>query len=176
MCFYTFNDEALIKLKWIFLPKCVHLVGRKFSDVSERLSFNLDMFKPSSNFLSDHSKAVLLLWIFLLFVFRVCLCYTFLSVSCGPVVTCLEIYDLLALLCVMFTCVFITFPNGVLGQVWCFIVSIPDIGLLPYFKCSFYQMYGQVITNWLRPSQKKTPNTWNLIRVAFFAFFEISHF
>ena len=32
----------------------------------------------------------------------------------------------------MFSCVFVTFPYGVLGQVWYSIVSIPDICLLPY--------------------------------------------
>ena len=41
--------------------------------------------------------------------------------------------DLLALLCVMFYCVFGTFPCGVLGQVWYLIVSIPDLCLLSYF-------------------------------------------
>ena len=41
--------------------------------------------------------------------------------------------DLLALLYVMFYCVFINFPYGVLGQVWYLIVSILDICLLPYF-------------------------------------------
>ena len=34
--------------------------------------------------------------------------------------------DLLALSCVIFFCVFVTFPCSVLGQVWCLIVSIPD--------------------------------------------------
>ena len=38
--------------------------------------------------------------------------------------------DLLALLYVMFSCVFFTFPYGVLGQVWYLILSIPDICLL----------------------------------------------
>ena len=28
---------------------------------------------------------------------------------------------------------FVTFPCGVLGQVWCLIVSIPDVCLLSYF-------------------------------------------
>ena len=28
---------------------------------------------------------------------------------------------------VMFNCVFVTFPCGILGQVWYFIVSIPDL-------------------------------------------------
>ena len=42
--------------------------------------------------------------------------------------------DLLALLCVMFRCVFVTFPCGVLGQVWYLIVSIPDLCLLYFNK------------------------------------------
>ena len=71
---------------------------------------------------------------FLLFVFRVCLCYTFVSVPCSFVITCWERADLLALLCVMFLCVFVTFSYGVPGQVWYLIVSNPDLCLLPYFK------------------------------------------
>ena len=67
----------------------------------------------------------------MLFVFGVC--HVFLSVLCGLVVTCLERADLLALLCVMFYCVFVTFPCGVMGQVWCFIVSISDLCLLSNF-------------------------------------------
>ena len=38
------------------------------------------------------------------------------------------------LLLVMFNCVFVTFPCGILGQVWCLIVSIPDLCRLSYFK------------------------------------------
>ena len=38
--------------------------------------------------------------------------------------------DLLALLCVMFTCVFVAFPYGVPGRVWYLIVCIPDLCLL----------------------------------------------
>ena len=34
-----------------------------------------------------------------------------------------------------FHCVFVTFPCGVLGQVWCLIVSIPDL-CLSYFAMS----------------------------------------
>ena len=30
---------------------------------------------------------------------------------------------------------FVTFPCGVLSQVWCLIVSIPDLCLLTYIKC-----------------------------------------
>ena len=63
--------------------------------------------------LTDRSKAVLLLWI----LFVIC-------VSCLSVIlSCLflagwERTDLLALLYVMFSCIFVTFPYGVLGQVW----------------------------------------------------------
>ena len=55
-----------------------------------------------------------------------------LSVPCSRVVTCWERADLLALLCVMFSCVFVTHPYEVMGQVWYLIVSIPDLCLLSY--------------------------------------------
>ena len=62
-------------------------------------------------------------------------CFVFVilsSVHCSPTVTCWERADLLALLYVMFSCVFVTFPCGVLCQVWCLIISIPDL-CLTYF-------------------------------------------
>ena len=40
------------------------------------------------------------------------------------------------LLCVMFSCVIVAFPCGVLGQVWYFILSISDLCLLFNF-CPF---------------------------------------
>ena len=70
---------------------------------------------------------------FLLFVFHV-YC-AILSAPCSLVVTCWERIEHLALLYVMFSCYFVTFPYGVLGQVLCLIVSIPDVCLLPYFDC-----------------------------------------
>ena len=48
-------------------------------------------------------------------------------------VSCWEIAGLLALLFMMFSCVLVTFPCGVLGQVWYLIISIPDLCLLTYF-------------------------------------------
>ena len=48
-------------------------------------------------------------------------------------VTCWERAGPLALLCVMFSCVFVTFPCGVLGQVCYLIVSISDLCLLSFF-------------------------------------------
>ena len=44
------------------------------------------------------------------------------SVHCYLVVTCLERADLLALVCDVY-CIFVTFPCGILGQVWYLIVS-----------------------------------------------------
>ena len=70
-----------------------------------------------------------------------------LSVPSRPVITCWERVDLIALFCVMFPCVFVTFPYGVYGQVWCLIISIPDLCLLLYFYylTCFLESYFQ---NW----------------------------
>ena len=40
--------------------------------------------------------------------------------------------DLLALVCDVY-CDFVTFPFGILGQVWYLIVSIPDLCCFSYF-------------------------------------------
>ena len=70
---------------------------------------------------------------FLLFMFHVCLCCTVLSVPYSLVITCWERADLLALLFVMFPCVFVTFPYGVSTWVGYLIVSLPNLCLLLYF-------------------------------------------
>ena len=44
--------------------------------------------------------------------------------------------DLLALLCDVLLC-FVTFPCGIMGQVWYLIVSIPDLCRLSYFISFF---------------------------------------
>ena len=63
-------------------------------------------------------------------------CSCFYCLSCYLVCSCLERAHLLALLYFVFSCVFVSFPCGVLGQVPCqvcyLIVSIIDICLLPY--------------------------------------------
>ena len=80
----------------------------------------LNIFKPSSDFFTDHFKAMLVLCILLLFMFHVCLCYTVLSVSNILVtITCWERPDLLTLLRVVFPGVVITFPYGMVSQVRC---------------------------------------------------------
>ena len=45
-----------------------------------------------------------------LFAICVCLCHTVMSTSCSLVVTSWEMAELLTLLYVMFSCVFVTFP------------------------------------------------------------------
>ena len=66
------------------------------------------------------------------------LCFVSVMLSClfivhSLVVTFLERANLLALLYVMISYVFVTFPCGVLVRVWYLIVSIPNLYLLPYF-------------------------------------------
>ena len=67
---------------------------------------------------------------FLLYVLHVCLYNIVLCVSSSLVVTYCEMADLLAHLCVMLYCLFVTFPYGVLGQVWYMIVLIHYLCLL----------------------------------------------
>ena len=75
-------------------------------------------------------------------MFRVCRVY--LSAHCSLVVTCWKRADLLALLYVMIYCVFVTFPCGVLGQVWCLIVLIPDLCLLFYYELTLQESEDMV--------------------------------
>ena len=60
-----------------------------------------------------------------------CVCHAFGSVHCCLVVTCWERAHLLVL--VYDVCDFVTFPCGILGQVWYLIVLIPDLCCLSYF-------------------------------------------
>ena len=62
-----------------------------------------------------------------------CVFHDFAPVHCCLVVMCWERADLLALVCDVKLC-FVTFPCGVLGQVWYLIVSIPDLCRLSYFS------------------------------------------
>ena len=66
--------------------------------------------------------------------------HTFASVHCCLLATCWERADLLALVGDAY-CIFVTFPYGILGQVWYLIVSFPDLCRLSYFYTlfSFYR-------------------------------------
>ena len=61
-----------------------------------------------------------------------CVCHAFASVHCCLVVTRRERADLLALVCDVY-CDFVTFPIGILGQVWYLIVLMPEPCCLSYF-------------------------------------------
>ena len=65
-------------------------------------------------------------------LFLYCVYHAFASAHCCLVVTCWERADLLALVCGV-KLVVVTFPFGILGQVWYLIVSIPDLCPLSYF-------------------------------------------
>ena len=60
------------------------------------------------------------------FVDHLCFLHAFASVHCCLVATCLERADLVALVGDVY-CIFVTFPCGILGQVWYLIVSFPDL-------------------------------------------------
>ena len=73
-------------------------------------------------------------------LFMSCVRHAFKSVHCCLVVTLRERADLLALGCDVY-CDFVTFPFGILGQVWYLIVSIPDhccLSHLYYYYKSWY--------------------------------------
>ena len=71
-------------------------------------------------------------------LFMSCDCHAFASIHCCLVVTCWERADLLAL--VYDVCDFVTFPCGILGQVWDLIVLIPDLcRFLTFFKKIFQE-------------------------------------
>ena len=66
-------------------------------------------------------------------LFMSCVFHAFVSVHCCLMVTCWVGLNSW-LLFVMFNCVvFVTFPCGILGQVWYLIVLIPDLCRLSYF-------------------------------------------
>ena len=68
----------------------------------------------------------------LLFMFHVCLCYTFMSFPCSLAVICLERIGLLGFLCVVVSCVL-----SVPCQVWYLIVLIPDLCHPLSFYCGY---------------------------------------
>ena len=81
---------------------------------------------PPVKYFNDSCKKVLLLWIICVFVF--CVSHAFASVHCCLVVTCWERAGLLALVGDIY-CIFVTFPCGILGQVWYLIVLFTELCL-----------------------------------------------
>ena len=83
----------------------------------------------SSIIFTDRSKANFFCGSFVFFVS--CVSHAFASVHCCLVVTFWKRPDLLALVDDVY-CTFVIFPCGILGQVWYFIVSFPDLCRLSY--------------------------------------------
>ena len=86
------------------------------------------------NIFTDRSKAILILWIicvFLCFVFLM-LSRLFIAALWSPAGKGLTSW----LLLLMFIVFFVTFPCGILGQVWYLIVSFPDFAAFLTFKIS----------------------------------------
>ena len=88
-------------------------------------------FRPSSKiFLLTVSRRHFFCGSF--FVFVSCVSHAFASVPCCLMVTCWERTDLLALVGDVYF-IFLTFPCGIMGEVWYLIVSLPDLCLPSYF-------------------------------------------
>ena len=72
----------------------------------------------------------------MLIMFNVYLCFAVLSVPRSLVITYWERADLLALLCVVFSSVFVTFP-GVPGQVWYLIYQFLSFAFFSTFAIHY---------------------------------------
>ena len=95
-----------------------------------------NQFMPSSKmFLLTVPKRYFFCGSFVFFVS--CVSYAFASVHCCLVVTCWVRADLLALVGDVYFIFFVTFPCGILGQVWYLIVSFPDLCCISYFDTWF---------------------------------------
>ena len=75
--------------------------------------------------------------------FLSCVSHAVTSVYCCLVVTCWERADLLALVDVY--CIFVTFPCGILGQVWYLIVSFPIhqiVTIYAFYRAIYTKIFG----------------------------------
>ena len=75
-----------------------------------------------------------------------CVSHVFKSVHCCLVVICWERADLLALV-VDVNCIFVTFPCGILGQVWYSIVPFPDLAVFHTLLSFLYVKHVKTV-NW----------------------------
>ena len=113
-----------------FVKSHQHYVSWYTSELRVKLiPFNI--FKTSSRIFAERSKA----WSFSGSVlFSVLNFYAISSVPCSLVITSWGLAVFLVLLCVVVTCVFVTFSYGDQGQVWYLLVSILDLCLPLYLN------------------------------------------
>ena len=126
---YVLGDDALISKESFMQTKRLCVLIHIWT--KGEIGAPLNRFKPSSKiFLLTNPRRCFFCGPFVLFLS----CFVMLSctsVSGYLVVTCWERADLLALVCdVLWRC---HFPICILDQVWCLIVSIPDLCPLSYF-------------------------------------------
>ena len=102
---YNFTLKIFVYLNLCWLKHLCVLIPT--SELRVRLARRESGLSPSVKYFTYHSKAVLLLWIFYVISVLFLLC-SWLSFVIFQLWSC-------------------HFPIGILGQVWCLIVSIPDI-------------------------------------------------
>ena len=73
-------------------------------------------------------------------LFLSCVCQSSASVHCFLVVTCRERADFLAAVCNVY-CDFVTFPFGILGQVWYLILSVTSLVTCIVARCLIKAVY-----------------------------------
>ena len=97
---------------------------------------------------------------FLLFVF--CLSLTVLSVPCSIVDSCWKRAYLLALLCVMFSCVVMNYPYGVLGQV-CYLIYrfLIFAFFLPFLPKHSAFLFEFIIQTWFKITSQSCTFPWH---------------
>ena len=98
---------------------CIFLSGRLRQGFCTGIQENRWQFirfgtYPSGDGSKDHLRRSFFCGYFLLFMSYFCLRYSFLSLPFSLIITCWEMAGLLALVCVVFSCVYVTFPYDVL--------------------------------------------------------------
>ena len=131
------------------------------------MKFNVTGLSPPVKYFTDRSKAVLLLWIFYVFVLS-CVCYVLCaSVYMCFVVTCWERADLLALVCGVFS-EFVTFPlvSWVRCGTWLYrfliFATLLTLILTDFWSLHPYLLCSRTTTQW-RYLSCFGRNFWNVL-------------
>ena len=127
------NGKTLISLNRVNLIHSLYVYRHEHSYIKS---------SPTVIYFADHSKAVFLMWFICIFLSFVSHAFAF--VHCCLAVTCWERADLLALVGGNY-CIFVTFPCGILVQLWYLIVSFPDLCRLSNFAHLKHRSINKVL-------------------------------